>query len=304
MFDLAIDIGGTKTLIAVFKENESQPFATEKISTLSDAGFESFVERIVKVSTRLTGGSPIRRWGVCTAGAVNTARGLLLWSPNLGWKNVDLYGVLSQEFGPAGFIENDCNAAAYGEWYVRPGTDLLGYVTVSTGIGMGIVSEGRILHGSHCAAGEIGHTIVRPGGPQCTCGRRGCLQAIAGGRGLERVTQEKLGISLATEEIVNLSLIGDLRFKEIVSDAADTLGRFVANICDIIDPEILVIGGSLGRNDHYFRLVFESAMQAYYPLPGRDLKIELSSVTPSSNILGTLILARQYGGVLGGSESN
>ncbi|MGC9322927.1 MAG: ROK family protein, partial [Kosmotogaceae bacterium] len=157
---------------------------------------------------------------------------------------------------------------------------------------------------SHWAAGEIGHTIVRPGGPQCTCGRRGCLQAIAGGRGLERVTQEELGISLATEEIVNLSLIGDVRFKEIVSDAADTLGRFVANICDIIDPEILVVGGSLGRNDHYFRLVLESAMQAYYSLPGRDLKIELSSVTPSSNILGTLILARQYGGVLGGSESN
>jgi len=295
MTDLAIDVGGTKTLVAVFEDDQVKPLCVEKFLTDSAAGPEDFIARLVKVCSKYVDPSDVRYWGLCTAGAVDVSIGRLIWSPNLGWKDVNLYGRLRKLFGNRGIVENDCNAAAYGEWSARPGIDSLVYVTVSTGIGMGIVSSGHIIRGSHGTAGEIGHTTVLPDGPECTCGRRGCLQAIAGGRGLSRQVERLLGKGLSTEEIIDLAREREPEYVEIVVGAATILGRFLANMIDTLDPAVLVMGGSLGKNPHYRRLVVDFFTKFYYRLPDKTVGIEPPSAEPDPGIIGVLKLSRSMG---------
>lgn len=295
MTDLAIDVGGTKTLVAVFEDDSVKPSEVDRFPTDPYAGLENFITRLSKVCAKYVDPSNVRYWGLCTAGAVDVSTGRLIWSPNLGWKDVNLYERLSQLFGNQGIVENDCNAAAYGEWSARPGIDSLVYITVSTGIGMGIVSSGRIIRGSHGAAGEIGHTTVLPDGPECTCGRRGCLQAIAGGRGLSSQVERLLGKRLSTEEIIDLAREGEPEYVEIVVKGAMFLGRFLANMIDALDPAVLVIGGSLGKNPHYRKLVVDFFAKFYYILPDKTVVIEPPSAESDPGIIGVLQLSRSMG---------
>ncbi len=295
MTDLAIDVGGTKTLVVVFEDDQVKPLYVERFPTDSTAGPENFIARLAKVCSKYVDPPDVVHWGLCTAGAVDISTGRLIWSPNLGWKDVNLHERLSQLFGDRGIVENDCNAAAYGEWSTRPGIDSLVYVTVSTGIGMGIVSSGHIMRGSHGLAGEIGHTTVLPDGPECACGRRGCLQAVAGGRGLSIQVERLLGKRLATEEIVDLARENKPEYVEIVVGGAAILGRFLANMIDTLDPAVLVMGGSLGKNPHYRRLVVDFFTKFYYRLPDKTVRIEPPSAEPDPCIIGVLQLSRSMG---------
>jgi glucokinase len=234
--DIAIDIGGTKTLVSAFNEKEVEPYSSEEFPTRATEGVDSFLERLSSVCLCIKGSRNINRWGLCTAGTVSPEKGKLIWSPNLGWKDVELFRRASSFLGTEGLIENDCNAAAFGEREFRKDIESLIYVTVSTGKDMGMVVRG-----------EIGHTIVKPDGPLCTCGRRGCLQAISGGRGLEMRAHDSLGIEIATKEIINRSQFNEPVFKEMITEASETLGRFLYNLIDSLDPSVLVIGTVSGR---------------------------------------------------------
>ena len=123
MIDLTIDVGGTKTLVAAFRDCEERPFRVEKSPTDADQGPDRFLDGLRRTSEGILNGEQVRCWGLCTAGAVDSVNGVLLRSPNLGWMNVNLYDPLAQHFGKNGIVENDCNAAAYGEWYVRSEID-------------------------------------------------------------------------------------------------------------------------------------------------------------------------------------
>ena len=291
--DIAIDIGGTKTLVSVFGDSEQEACETEEFSTQPAEGVDGFFERLSDVCLRMKGNRNINRWGLCTAGVVSPENGNLIWSPNLKWKDVELFRRASSFLGTKGVIENDCNAAAFGEWTFRKDIESLIYVTVSTGIGMGMVVQGKILRGANNAAGEIGHTIVKPDGPTCTCGRRGCLQAISGGRGLEIRAHDLLGIEVSTKEIIDRAQLNEPLFKEMITEASETLGRFLCNLIDSLDPSVLVIGGSLGKNQYYFDRILKTFEENYYRIPGKKVKVELSSVEPNPNIIGILSLSRR-----------
>ena len=293
MIDVTIDVGGTKTLVAAFRDGEDRPYRREQFPTDANRGPGRFLDELIRTCEGILEGEPVRCWGLCTAGAVDSANGVLLQSQNMGWMNVDLYGPLGCRFGKAGIVENDCNASAYGEWSVRGDMDPLVYVTVSTGIGMGLVANGELIRGAHHAAGEVGHTIIVPDGPRCACGRRGCLQAVAGGNGLAEQIKERTGEEIAVEEIIRRADRGESPFVETVSSAAGVLGRALGNIIDTLDPAILVIGGSLGKNVCYCKQVVASIQENYYRLPGKGPKVERSRVEPNAGIVGTLLLARQ-----------
>jgi len=291
--DIAIDIGGTKTLVSVFGDSKQEAYESEEFSTRPAEGIDSFFERLSDVCLHMKGRRDVNRWGLCTAGAVSPEKGNLIWSPNLKWKDVELFRRASSFLGTKGVIENDCNAAAFGEWTFRKDIESLIYVTVSTGIGMGMVVQGKILRGANNAAGEIGHTIVKPDGPTCTCGRRGCLQAISGGRGLEIRAHDLLGIEVSTKEIIDRAQLNEPLFKEMITEASETLGRFLCNLIDSLDPSVLVIGGSLGKNQYYFDRILKTFEENYYRIPGKKVKVELSSVEPNPNIIGILSLSRR-----------
>jgi len=292
MTDITIDVGGTKTLVAAFRDCEDRPLRSEKFPTDANRGPELFLDGLRRTCEGILNGDQVRCWGLCTAGAVDSTNGVLLRSPNLGWMNVNLYDPLARQFGRNGIVENDCNAAAYGEWFVRGDIDSLVYVTVSTGIGMGIVANGELIRGAHRAAGEVGHTITVPGGPLCACGRKGCLQAVAGGNGLAEQIKEITGEEITAKVILGRAALGQSPFAETVSSAARVLGRFLGNVIDTIDPEVLVIGGSLGKNAYYFEQVVAALHENYYRLPGKRAKVEMSRVEPNGGIMGMLFLAR------------
>ncbi|HDP78843.1 MAG TPA: ROK family protein [Mesotoga infera] len=291
--DIAIDIGGTKTLVSAFGDSEQEAYESEEFSTKPAEGVDDFFERLSGVCFRMKGRRDVNRWGLCTAGAVSPEKGNLIWSPNLGWKDVELFRRASSFLDTKGVVENDCNAAAFGEWTFRKDIESLIYVTISTGIGMGIVARGKILRGANNSAGEIGHTIVKPDGPTCTCGRRGCLQAISGGRGLENRAHDSLGIEISAKEIIDRAQLNEPLFKEMITEASERLGRFLCNLIDSLDPSVLVIGGSLGKNRYYFDRILKIIEENRYRIPGKKVKVELSSVEPNPNIIGILSLSRR-----------
>ncbi|WP_052465254.1 ROK family protein [Thermotoga profunda] len=294
--DLCIDIGATKTFVAAFNEDSLEICDYEQFLTESSKGFSDFLERLSLVCKRLLKQDKPRFWGVCTAGAVDE-NGVILWSPNLGWKDFDLKNSLSVIFGDNGIIENDCNAAAYAEARIRQ-SENLAYVTVSTGIGMGLIIKGEIFHGSHFTAGEIGHTIIEEDGPICSCGRRGCLQALSSGRGLENQIYSLLKQKLSCEEILKRAEEGIEPYRGIVLHGAKVLGRFLTNVVDILDLETLVIGGGLTKNKFYTNLVVEYIQKNYYELPGKIVSVELSKIKPNPGVIGVLLLGRKiFGGV-------
>lgn len=294
--DLCVDIGGTKTFVAVFDENSITPREVEQFSTQSHKGFEDFLNRLMKVSRRLLDGNHPSVWGISTAGAVDE-RGNVLWSPNLGWKNLPLKEIVSAAFGSNGVVENDCNAAAYAEAVARGSRDLA-YVTLSTGIGMGLFLQGKIFRGSHSAAGEIGHTIVEEEGPVCSCGRRGCLQALSSGRGLENLIQSITKEKLSCEEIFQRAQNKVEPYFRVVLHGAQVLARSLTNIIDALDLQTLVLGGGLTKNEFYVDTVIKYIQQNYYHLPGKAISVELSKVEPNPGVIGVLLIAREtFGGI-------
>lgn len=185
-FVLGLDIGGTKMLAAVF-DHEFRVVAQAKKK--SKTGGESDVnasaeQRVIGVITeaiQAAGAPPVRGIGVGSPGPLDPATGIIIDTPNLGWKNFPLAERLREKFGVPVLVDNDVNVGTYGEWRFGKVSDCRHVVGIfpGTGIGGGIIVDGKMLHGFSGAAGEVGHMTVEPGGPFCGCGKRGCLEAVA-----------------------------------------------------------------------------------------------------------------------------
>lgn len=294
--DVCVDIGATKTLVAVFDQDKIVPYKTQRFLTEPQKGFEDFLNRLLGTIENLLMGNQLHMWGICTAGAVDE-NGNVLWSPNLGWKNLALRNIMTEVLGTSGVVENDCNAAAYAEAWFRK-SENLAYVTVSTGIGMGLVLNRKIFYGSHFSAGEIGHTIIEENGPVCSCGRRGCLQAISSGKGLENTIYSLIGQKINCEEILRMAEDRIEPYLKVTLHGAQVLGRFLTNVIDILDLEVLVLGGGLTKSEFYIDMVIKYIQQNYYKLPNKNVSVELAKGEPNPGIIGVLLLARQvFGGV-------
>jgi glucokinase len=259
---LAIDIGGTK-LAAGIVDAAGRILARGEVPTLAAEGPARVLERIVDLGKSLLGRSEVpvnavQRIGVGCAGPVDRLAGLVLNPPNLpGWTRVALVDHLRQAFGLPAILENDANAAALGEFRYGAGQGArsLVYLTVSTGIGGGIVLDGKIWHGLKDAAGEIGHMTLAPNGPLCGCGNRGCLEAIASGPSIARRAREALAAgrssrlgevpSLTAADVVRLAREGDEVAREVWEETVRFLGLGVAAAIMILAPERVVIGGGV-----------------------------------------------------------
>jgi glucokinase len=259
---LAIDIGGTK-LAAGVVDAAGRILARGEVPTLATEGPARVLERIAGLGKDLLGSSKVsvgavHRIGVGCAGPVDRLAGLVLNPPNLpGWTRVALADHLRQAFGLPVILENDANAAALGEFRYGAGQGArsLVYLTVSTGIGGGIVLDGKIWHGLKDAAGEIGHMTIVPNGPRCGCGSRGCLEAMASGPSIARRAREALASgrssrlgevpSLTAADVVRLARVGDEVAREVWEGTVRYLSLGVVAAIMILAPERVVIGGGV-----------------------------------------------------------
>jgi glucokinase len=239
-----IDIGGTHVRIAM-AHADGRIVRSVRTDTASLPGSEGFVEWAAKTIQRLREGQRMRSIGIGAPGPIDHRAGVLVNPPNLpGWNNTPLVRLLSQAVRAPVHLENDANLAALGEFHrgAGRGSRNMVYLTWSTGIGGGLIVDGRLYSGAHGAAGEVGHMIMDPDGPLDRCGQRGCLEAMAGGHMLEAQTGHPAAA------IFRLAARGDPRALKVVSDAARYVGYALINLTNLIDPEVIVIGGGVTRS--------------------------------------------------------
>ncbi len=285
---LALDYGGTKHSAALLRRGDHAWAAHARI--MSPAGADATYDRatVLRMTRELLAQVRGRlvAVGVSFGGPVDARRGLVRLSHHVpGWEDVPLAEELSRELGVPAAVDNDANVAALGEWRfgAGQGADSLLYITVSTGVGGGWVLGGRIWSGADGMAGEIGHTIVRPGGMLCSCGKHGCVEAEACGPTIARkavallandAQSGRLLLDLAssrpegvTGELVSRAAgAGDPLALAVLLDAASALGSGIAAAVNLINPERVVLGGGVTKSgEQWWARVRETARAEALP---------------------------------------
>lgn len=251
-YTLGIDLGGTTTSLAVV-DAQNCVVAERSFPTRAEAGFDDVLGRIREAAAALLREYPCAGAGVAAAAQVDVAAGVLVASPNLGFANQPLAARLRDALGLPVILENDVSAAAYGEYSADAGArEPLLAVFVGTGVGGGLVAGGEVFRGADGFAAEIGHVPVVPaGGEACGCGRRGCVEAYAGGSAIVRRANGRRSPEVPAFADVGgvaaAAAAGDADCRNILEEAAEYLGVALAAAVNLLNPGTLVLGGGVAR---------------------------------------------------------
>jgi glucokinase len=248
--------------------------------------------------------------GIASPGPLNIRTGVINFAALLGWHNVPLRDRISRELGVPVWLENDANAAGLGECHYGAGRNVsnMVYVTISTGIGSGIIVNRHIYHGRHDSAGEFGHICIEPEGRSCSCGRRGCLQAYASGAFLAGIARERLAALGKPSLILDLvggvperidALIlekaarqGDPTAIAIWNEMGVRLGHGFSILVQLFDPELIVIGGGLSKAWSLFSdSALKTIRQHTYQILADDLKIVPAELGDEAGLYGAMAVA-------------
>lgn len=256
---MALDLGGTNVRLALVQDG--QVLETARFATQAQDGPSALLGRLAgavnEMAARgLAQGSPPAGLGVASPGVIDRAAGLVRVSPNLpGWRDVPLARCLSQATGLAVALENDANLYALGEhlYGAGLGAGSMACLTLGTGVGGGLILEGRLVVGALGSGGEIGHTLVEPEGRSCGCGASGCLEAYASATGLMGMLGEALARGCAcacppkggVEALARAARAGDHLAGELFARAGVALGRGIANLVALTGLDLVVIGGGV-----------------------------------------------------------
>ncbi|MGH7548942.1 MAG: ROK family protein [Gemmatimonadales bacterium] len=294
---VGIDIGGTNVVVGTVAEDGSEVLGLVSEPTIAEQGADAVLTRIVRLaraSQAAARGKEIVGVGIGAPGPLDTTRGIVLLTPNLGWTNYPVRDRIVEALGLPAALDNDANCAIFGEWWrgAARGADYVVGLTIGTGIGGGIVLRGEIYRGASDIAGEVGHMTIDSTGRRCKCGNYGCLEAYASGpaiaaRAIEGI-QAGVETSLPTYVNGDLSKItaqvvyeaahdGDDYALEVVKDTARFLGAGVANLVNVFNPQVVVIcGGVTLAGDRLFaplrsevkRRAFKPAVDVCRIVPG------------------------------------
>lgn len=310
----AIDLGGTnvRAIVADLEGNVSSEdirasMASEGLEITLDTMIASLEAACAKAEV---GVGDLKALGIASPGAVDSANGVVPEAPQLvGWKDVPLVRLLSERLGVPVWLENDANAAALGEnrFGAGKGARNMLYITVSTGVGGGIIIGGDLYRGARGAAGEMGHVIIDINGPPCGCGGRGCLESLASGTAIARRGRELLEGGQApalakiiaregeitSEMIAQAASDGDEVSRRIFADVGMYLGVALAGFVNIFNPEAILIGGGVARSADLFMpearsVMEERAMRA----PLEDVRLGLAELGDRIGSLGMIARLR------------
>jgi len=253
--------------------------------------------------------------GIAAAGIIDSDKGRVISSPNLpGWHEVPLRDAIEQRFGIPVHLGNDATLAALGEWRfgLKNGIANLIYITVSTGIGGGIIAGGKLYTGACGVAGEIGHMTIDVNGPKCNCGNIGCWETLASGRALAReaVKQIAEGARTSIIELVNgdISKIdakvvdqaakqGDELAKELISRLAYYLGIGLVNLVNIFNPELILVGGGVAKmGDLLLQPAIKIVKERAFSTPAATVEIKPALLGDDSGILGAVAFVLEHSG--------
>ena len=303
-YAIGVDLGGTH-LRAVRLDKQGQILAHGKVKTAAHAGPAAVVDQICALVAEVSANVPtdaVVGLGVCVAGPVDPDAGIVLEASTLvGWHNVPLRALLAARTGLAVTLANDGNAAALGEWHFGSGQGCrhFVYVTVSTGIGGGVIVDGRLLLGRKGMAGEVGHMIVDPNGPRCNCGAHGCWEAFAAGTALARNAQAAQAGApdsllhrwaqerpLTAKDVIDAVQMDDALARRLVHDEGEWLGIGISNLLHLYSPEHIAVGGGLSNALSLFLPQIEHAIQTRAMPPFRDVPIVPAALGDNAGVVG------------------
>jgi len=303
---VAVDIGGTHIRAATYKKNNTVPLNHKR--TRSYGKTTGTFSRLVKaIETVWPENNSVRAIGMASPGPLDPKSGVVLATPNIPeWLDFPLTEKLTQYFGVPAYLDNDANLAALGEWKFGAGRghhDLL-YLTISTGIGGGVIVNDHILHGYHGLAAELGHVTVLANGPVCSCGFRGHLEALAAGPAIVRYIHEQLEAGkkselrsieeLSARDVAEAASRGDALAKSAYQRAGEYLGIGVASFLHTFDPSIVILGGGVTQSGALLLEPFEASLRehTFNPRYLENLIITTAAFGDDAGLLGALALAQ------------
>lgn len=285
---IGVDIGGTKIAFGKVASDEVSDF--REVETPKPATPAAVTERLIEALGDLPRES--QALGVAAAGAVRDDRVTAVTRANLPeWTDLPLGRILEERTGLPTTVLNDGQAAAWGEYLYGGGRglDRLVYVTVSTGIGGGLVAGGRLLRGGSGLAGHVGHLTLDPQGPWCSCGRRGCLEQLASGSAIEAMARRLLDRKVTAREVFELASTGEPWAQGMIRDSARWLSRGLASLHLLLDPGLVLIGGGVGLAEGYL----EAVRQELSGIPlARDLQVKPAQLGRQAGVIGAAAVAR------------
>ena len=316
-----VDLGGTTINTGVVSFDGQRVLGMHTAPTGADKGAKYVVDKIigmVRESMRVAqedeafvaAGGEIVGVGIGSPGPLDRATGTVIETPNLGWRNFPLRDLIANAIGLPAELDNDANAATIGEWWVGAGKDvetMIG-VTLGTGIGGGIVLGGKVFHGASDIAGEVGHMSIDSTGRKCKCGNYGCLEAYASGpaiaaravEGLQTGEQSLLpdlvegDLSRITAETVYEGIVaGDAYAREVMRDTAKFLGSGLANLINVLNPEMIVISGGVTRaGDHLLEPLRNEVRRRAFRPAFEACRIVTSELGTTAGVIGAAYVFR------------
>ena len=297
---VGVDLGGTKILAGIADTN-GNILEKKRVFTPVGADPDQVLDVIINCSTELLRVCRVREQeikgiAVATPGPLSFPEGVVRNSPNLNWERVNFKEELIRRMGQSVIVEKDTNMAVLGEYYFGRQSecgDLL-YITVSTGVGGGVICAGKLYRGHGGGAGEVGHMVVEAGGVVCNCGRRGCLEALASGSAIARRLDEMVkqgqgqcilactaaGEQPGPRELGMAARQGDKEAILLLSQVAEYLGIGIANLVNIFNPRAVILGGGmmLGLRDLLLEPVQTYVNKNVFSLNRQDLLVECTSL--------------------------
>jgi glucokinase len=313
---VGVDVGGTKIYAGVFNSG-MECVGTARLSTKSDRGAEAVIERIGRcvrdaVDECDLSLNQVRGVGAGAPGAVDPEAGRVIFAPNLDWKDVLLKKALEKDLGLPVFVENDCNICALGvyEMELKSKPQHVVGIFIGTGIGGGLIINGEMYAGFNKTAGEVGHMVILAGGPKCSCGNSGCFEALASRTAIFRQIKQAVeeGQKTLLTEMLGPKLedlrSGDLRkairrgdkfVNRIIEQAAEYTGMAVANLINLLNPEVVVLGGGVieALEDEMMGIIIETATKRALAGTAKGVAIVASKLGDEAGIVGGAVLARR-----------
>jgi glucokinase len=302
---ISLDIGGTQLRAAVYRQERQEPIAQKRVKTR--ASEPDTLGRLLKlIEDVMPRDGKVDAIGASCPGPVDPHTGVIMFTPNIKeWRDFPFAAKLMKNFGVPTFVDNDANLAALAEWKfgAARGHHHVLYLTVSTGVGGGVIVNDRLLQGAHGLAAELGHTVVQADGPLCGCGQRGHLEAFSSGTGIERFVADELKagrqslLSAAkrnsAHDISEAALQGDALALEAYQIAGKYLGIGVANFLHVFNPSVVVFGGGVSQSGALLFDAFEVSLRerVIHPRYLDGLKIARAELGDNSGLLGARALA-------------
>jgi glucokinase len=302
---IAVDIGGTQLRAAAYKRGQIQPIAQKRVETKADE--PDTYGRLTKLLEDIwPKNEAILGIGVSSPGPLDPHNGIIMSPPNIKeWRDFPITSKLTKQFGVPAFLDNDANLACLAEWKFGAGRghhNVL-YLTVSTGVGGGVIIEDRLLQGFHGLAAELGHTTVQADGPLCGCGQPGHIESYSSGTAIERFVMEQLMAGRTStlnshqknsaHTISEAAKNGDALSIEAYQIAGKYLGVGVANFLHSFDPSVVIFGGGVSQSGSLLFDAFDASLKerVIHPRYLEGLVITKVELGDDAGLLGACALA-------------